>query len=57
MKAHEIPPQDRKCLNCEWCMMFDSTCALPEHDFKSISYDDPPCPHFETEELYTPSEQ
>ncbi len=56
MKEHEIPEQDRKCLNCRFCMMHDSTCALPENNFKPINYDDKPCQQFETEALYTPTE-
>lgn len=52
MKAHEIPEQDRKCINCAYCGMYDATCTHPENGFPPINYDQPPCEHFETEELY-----
>jgi len=32
-------------------MMHDSTCATPENNFCSISYDDPACKYFEPENL------
>lgn len=54
MKAHEIPEQDRKCINCAFCGMYDATCTHPENGFPHIDYDAPACQHFETEELYTP---
>ena len=57
MKAHKIPEQDRKCINCAFCGMYDATCMHPENGFPHINYDAPACPHFETEELYTPSKQ
>jgi hypothetical protein len=36
--------------------MYDATCTHPENGFPPIDYDQPPCQHFETEELYTPSD-
>ena len=57
MKANEIPEQDRKCINCAYCGMYDATCTHPENVFPPIRYHAPACEHFETEELYTPNEK
>lgn len=56
MKANEIPEHQRKCLNCAYCGMYDATCTHPENGFPSINYDQPPCEHFETEDLFIPAD-